>query len=112
MGDRTRLHLFPTTAGLLLNRKNIRRQTKATTHVANPGLDTRMKAIMLVLRKAMIDTLMMHGTSSMPDVMNDLRMTDRFPAFSQNIYYAEYPTGFNPVNMQNLKKYDGKQDPK
>jgi len=38
--------------------------------------------------------------------------TDRFPAFSQNINYAKYPTGFNPVNMQNLKKYDGKQDPK
>ena len=34
--------------------------------------------------------------------------TDRFPAFSQNINYAEYPTGFNPVNMQNVKKYDGK----
>ena len=38
--------------------------------------------------------------------------TERFPAFSQNINYAEYPTGFNPVNMQNLKKYDGKQDPR
>ena len=38
--------------------------------------------------------------------------TDRFPAFSQNINYAEYPTGFNPVNMQNLKKYNGKQDPR
>ena len=38
--------------------------------------------------------------------------TDRFPAFSQNINYTEYPTGFNPVNMQNLKKYDGKQDPR
>ena len=38
--------------------------------------------------------------------------TDRFPAFSQNINYAEYPNGFNPVNMQNLKKYDGKQDPR
>ena len=38
--------------------------------------------------------------------------TDRFPAFSQNINYVEYPTGFNPVNMQNLKKYDGKQDPR
>ena len=38
--------------------------------------------------------------------------TGRFPAFSQNINYAEYPTGFNPVNMQNVKKYDGKQDPK
>jgi len=34
--------------------------------------------------------------------------TDRFPAFSQNINYAEYPIGFNPVNMQNLKKYDSK----
>ena len=31
--------------------------------------------------------------------------TDRFPAFSQNINYAEYSTGFKPVNMQNLKKY-------
>ena len=38
--------------------------------------------------------------------------TDRFPAFSQNINYAKYPTGFNPVNMQNLKKYDGKKDPR
>jgi len=38
--------------------------------------------------------------------------TDRFPAFSQNINYAEYPIGFNPANMQNLKKYDGKQDPR
>ena len=38
--------------------------------------------------------------------------TDRFQAFSQNINYAEYPTGFNPVNMQNLKKYNGKQDPR
>lgn len=34
--------------------------------------------------------------------------TDWFPAFSQNINYAEYPTGFNPINMQNLKKYEGK----
>ena len=37
---------------------------------------------------------------------------DRFPAFSQNVNYAEYPTGFNLVNMQNLKKYNGKQDPR
>ena len=66
--------MFPTTAGPLPNRKNIWRQTKATTRVANPVLDTRMKAIMLVLRKAMIDTLMMHETSSMPDVMDDLWM--------------------------------------
>lgn len=28
--------------------------------------------------------------------------TDRFPAFSQNINYAEYPIRFNPANMQNL----------
>lgn len=38
--------------------------------------------------------------------------TDRFPALSQNINYAEYTIGFNPANMQNLKKYDGKQDPR
>ena len=37
--------------------------------------------------------------------------TDRFPAFSQNINYAEYPRGFNPANLQNLQKYNGKQDP-
>jgi len=36
---------------------------------------------------------------------------DRFPAFSQNINYAEYPPQFNPANLQNLHKYDGKQDP-
>lgn len=34
--------------------------------------------------------------------------TDRFPAFSQNINYVEYPTGFNPVNMQNLRTYNSK----
>jgi hypothetical protein len=38
--------------------------------------------------------------------------TDRFPAFSHNINYAEYPTSFSPVNMQNLRMYDGKQDPR
>ena len=38
--------------------------------------------------------------------------TDRFLAFSQNINYTKYPTGFNSVNMQNQKKYDGKQAPK
>ena len=37
---------------------------------------------------------------------------DRFPAFSQNINYAEYPRGFNPANLQNLQKYNGKQDPR
>ena len=36
--------------------------------------------------------------------------TDRFRAFSQNINYAEYPRGFNPANLQNLQKYNGKQD--
>ena len=38
--------------------------------------------------------------------------TNRFTAFSQNINYTEYPISFNPANMQNLKKYDGKQDPR
>ena len=38
--------------------------------------------------------------------------TDRFPAFSQNINYAEYPRGFNPADLQNLQKYNGKQDPR
>ena len=38
--------------------------------------------------------------------------TDRFPAFSQNINYGEYPRGFNPANLQNLQKYNGKQDPR
>ena len=48
------------------------------------------------------------------DIMNAKRHgrpadeTDRFP----NLNYTKYPTGFNPVNMQNLKKYDGKQDPR
>jgi len=71
---RTRLHLFPTTAGLLLNRRGIRRRTKTTTHVANPGLDTKMRAITLVLREATTNTLMTHGTSSTPNDMVDLRM--------------------------------------
>jgi hypothetical protein len=38
--------------------------------------------------------------------------TDRFPAFSQNINYVDYPPEFNPSNLQNLQKYDGKQDPR
>jgi len=38
--------------------------------------------------------------------------TDRFPAFSQNIDYAEYLRGFNPTNLKNLQKYNGKQDPR
>jgi hypothetical protein len=38
--------------------------------------------------------------------------TDRFPAFSQNISYAEYPPQFKPANLQILQKYDGKQDPR
>jgi hypothetical protein len=36
--------------------------------------------------------------------------TDCFPAFCQNINYTEYPRGFNPANLQNLQKYNGKQD--
>ena len=51
---------------------------------------------------------MAHGTSSTPNIMDGLRM--KLTDSCQNINYAEYPTGFNPVNMQNLKKYDGKQD--
>ena len=73
-GDRTWLHLFPTTAGLRLNRRATRKQIKATTHMASPGLGTRMRAVMLVLREAMIDILMTHGTSSTPNVMDDLWM--------------------------------------
>jgi len=74
LGDRTRLHLFPTTAGPLLNRKAIRKQIKATTHVAGPGLGTRMRAVMLALREAMPDILMTHRTSSTQNVMDDLQM--------------------------------------
>jgi hypothetical protein len=72
--DRIRLHLFLTTTGPLLNRKAIRKQIKATTRVASLGLGSRMRAIMLVLREAMTDILMTHGTSSMPNVMDDPRM--------------------------------------
>jgi hypothetical protein len=70
--NRTRLYLFHTTAGLLLNRRDTRRRTKATTHVAKPGLDTRMRAIMLVLQEPLTDILMTLGISSMPDVTDDL----------------------------------------
>jgi len=70
--NRTRLHLFHTTAGLRLNRRDTRKQTKATTRVANPGVDTRMRAIMLVLQEALTDILMTLGISSMPDVTDDL----------------------------------------
>ena len=72
--DRTRLHLCPTTAGPLLNRRDIKKQTKATTRVANPGLGTRMRAVTPVLREAMTDTLMTLGTSLTPNDMDDLRM--------------------------------------
>jgi len=74
LGDRTRLHLFLTTAGPLLNRRAIRKQIKTTTRVASPGLGTRMRAVMLVLREAMTDILTMYGTSSTPNVMDDLQM--------------------------------------
>ena len=40
-----------------------------------------------------------------------LDKTDRFPAFSQNNSYTEYPPEFKPSNLSNLQKYDGKQDP-
>jgi len=72
--SRTRRHLFLTIAGLLLNRRDIRKQIKATTRVANLGLGTRMRAIMLTLQEAMADILMTHGTSSTPNVMDSLRM--------------------------------------
>ena len=74
IGRQNRLHLFPTTAGLPLNRRDTRKQIKATTHVANPRLGTKIKAIMLVLREAMTDTLMTHRTSSTPNAMDDLQM--------------------------------------
>ena len=106
LGDKTRLHLFPTTAGPLLNRRATRKRIKATNRVANPSLGIKTRAIVLVLQEVTAAILMLHGTSSTPNVMDGLRMklTDSL----QNINYAEYPTGFNPVNMQNLKKYDGK----
>jgi len=68
--SRTRRHLFLTTAELLLNRRDIRKQIKATTRVANLGLGTRRRAIMLTLREAMDDIPMTHGTSSTPNVMD------------------------------------------
>jgi hypothetical protein len=74
LGDKTRLHLFPTTAGPLLNRRAIRKQIKATTRVTSPGLGTTMGAVMLVLREATTDILKTHGTSSTPNVMDDLRV--------------------------------------
>ena len=74
LGDKTWLHRFPTTTGPLLNRRDIRKQTKATTHVANPGLGTRMRDVTVVLQEAMTDTLMTLGTSLTPNDMDDLRM--------------------------------------
>ena len=74
LGDKTRLHRFPITAGPLLNRRGIRMQTKATTRVANPSLGTRMRAVTPVLREAMTDTLMTLGTPLTPNVMDDLQM--------------------------------------
>ena len=74
LGDKTQLHRFPIIVGPLLNRRDIRKQTKATTHVANPGLGTRMRAVTPVLREAMTDILMMLGTSLTPNIMDDLWM--------------------------------------
>ena len=112
LGDRTQLHLFLTTVEPLLNRRAFRKQIKATTRVASLSLGTRMRALMLVLLDYDrypndawdIINAKHHGRSA--------DETDQFPAFSQNINYAEYPTGFNPANMQNLKKCDGKQYPR
>jgi len=73
-GDRTRLHPFPTIAEPPLNRRATRKQIKATTRVANPGLGIRMKVTMMVLREVTASTLMMHGTSSTPNVTVDLLM--------------------------------------
>jgi len=42
--------------------------------MANPGLDSRMRVVMLVLQEALTDIPMTLGTSSTPDVMDDLRM--------------------------------------
>ena len=74
LGDKTQLHRFPIIVGPLLNRRDIRKQTKATTRVANPSLGNKMRAAMLVLREAMTDILMTHGTISTPNVMDDMRM--------------------------------------
>jgi hypothetical protein len=80
--------------------------------MASPDLGIKMRAITPVLQEN--DCY----PNDARDIINTKRHgrpayeTDRFPAFSQNINYAEYPTGFNPVNMQNLKKYDGKKDPR
>ena len=74
LGDKTRLHRFPTIAGPLLNKRDIRKQTKATTHVANPGLDTKMKTVTLVLQEIAIASPMTHEISSMPSVMDIMRM--------------------------------------
>jgi len=109
--SRTRRHLFLTIAGLLLNRRDIRKQIKATTR-GQPRPRYQDESYHA-------DPSRSHGRypNDVWDIINAKRHgqladeTDRFPAFSQNINYAEYPTGFNPVNMQNLKKYDGKQDP-
>jgi len=111
LGDRIQLHPFPTTVELLLNRRTTRKQIRTTTRVASPDLGFKTRVITPVLQEITIASMMTHEISSMPSVTDDMR-TDRFPAFNQNVNYAEYSTKFNPVNMQNLKKYDGKQDPR
>jgi len=47
--NKTRLHLFPTTVGLLPERRTTRKWTKATTHLASTGLGFKMRAITPVL---------------------------------------------------------------
>ena len=73
-GDRIRLHLLLTIVGPLLSKTAIRKQIKATTRVASLDLSSRMRAIMLVPQEAMTDIPTTHGTSSTPNVTNDLQM--------------------------------------
>ena len=72
--DKTQLHLFPTTVGLLLDRRTPRKQIKAITRVASPDPGFKMRAITPVLQEITIASPMTHEISSMPSVMDDIRM--------------------------------------
>jgi len=72
--DKTQLHLFPTTVGLLLDRRTSRKQIKAITCVASPGLGFKMRAITPVLQEIMTASRMTHVISSMPSIMDVIRM--------------------------------------
>ena len=54
----------------------------AFNRVASPGLGIKMRVTMLVLQEVTAAILLTHGTSSMPNVMDDLRMklTDSRPS--------------------------------